>query len=225
MKNLLIHETLQAFYSFLLGVVTAYFMLLTIIIFSVPLKQEDIKPALIVDLSTWKSSHQEVKSTALHPKKNNPSPEKIKNKRPNKRQVIKKPTTNKKPISKPASEPELMTTEETISTPGSIYNAEDNSLPQPMPMFRLTETPRFLHKATPVYPENMKVIGKTGVVKLSALIDKTGKVRKVTIIKSAGDAFDLAAVNAIKRSTFIPAKIHGRPVAVLLKVPVRFMLM
>lgn len=97
-------------------------------------------------------------------------------------------------------------------------------LPTPIPIFKLTSLPRMLHRQTPVYPPAMKQEGKEATVKLEILLDIKGLVRKVVIKKSGGEAFDLAAIAAIKSSTFMPANINGKPVAVLMKIPVKFRL-
>lgn len=104
-------------------------------------------------------------------------------------------------------------------------DTSEDSLPSPMPFFKLSDLPRFMHREVPVYPENMRANGKTGIVELSVLIDKAGKVREITILKSAGEYFDKAAIDAIKASSFMPAKVDGKPVTSLLKMPVKFKLL
>ncbi len=104
-------------------------------------------------------------------------------------------------------------------------NVEETSLPTPVPYFKLSDLPRFIHQETPVYPENMRASGITGTVEVVVLLDKTGKVRQITILKSAGESFDQAAINAINASTFVPARVDGKPVSALLKMPVKFKLL
>ena len=100
-----------------------------------------------------------------------------------------------------------------------------DTAPAPVPIFELTEMPRFIHRETPVYPQAMRALSKSGVVKLEALIDPTGKVKHVTVVESAGQAFDEAAKAAILRSTFAPGKVGDTPVSVLLRLPVKFRLL
>ena len=106
-----------------------------------------------------------------------------------------------------------------------VETPDDAALPVPVPLFKLTETPRFLHQQTPEYPETLRSLGKTGHVTLSVLIDKFGRVRNITVLESDADAFSEAAIKAIMASSFIPAKIDGEPVAVKLKLPVTFRLL
>lgn len=108
------------------------------------------------------------------------------------------------------------------TTPRNVDVAEETSLPRPAPLFKITEMPDFLDRVPPIYPEEMRILGKTGTVKVEALIDDQGRVRKVSIRESAGEAFDRAAKAAFMASKFTPAKVNGEPVAVLLKMPVRF---
>lgn len=106
-----------------------------------------------------------------------------------------------------------------------VINTDTDSLPEPVPIFRLTDVPRFLHRETPVYPEAMRATGSSGVVELAVLIDKFGNVRQVTVLKSAGELFDQAAIAAVRASTFIAARVEDKPVAAILKMPVKFRLL
>jgi len=99
------------------------------------------------------------------------------------------------------------------------------TMPVPVPIFKLTEAPQFLHRENLVYPENMRSLGITGVVKLAVLIGKEGNVYRVKVLKSAGDEFDEAAKMALLASTFIPAKMGNKNVAVELRMPVKFRLL
>ncbi|MBU0730004.1 MAG: TonB family protein [Proteobacteria bacterium] len=122
--------------------------------------------------------------------------------------------------------------QETVETAGVFESTEpepegipvQEPLPVPVPFFKLTATPRFLHRETPVFPESMKLLGRSASVKVEALIDDTGMVRKVTILKSAGEIFDQAAIEAFLKSTFIPGKVDGNNVAVLYRTHVNFRL-
>ncbi len=111
-----------------------------------------------------------------------------------------------------------------LEVPPAPASAPAQHSPQPVPVFRLTRTPRYLHRAQAVYPEAMRGLGLGGVVRLEALIDKAGRVREVRILKSAGEAFDEAARQAILGSTFSPAQVEGEAVAVLWRLTVKFSL-
>ena len=133
--------------------------------------------------------------------------------KPVKKEMIKPPI--KKQIQKVAELPKKVEPE-VVVTP---------TMPIPVPIFKLTEAPQFLHRESLIYPEGMRATGTTGIVKLAVLIDNEGNVYRVKVIKSAGDDFDEAARKALLSSTFIPAKMGNKNVAVELRMPVKFRLL
>ncbi len=194
------------------------------------------RPLLVVDLTAW--------PTPVKQKEQPPAP------KPEKQPIPKKPTAEKTPPPpKPKISPQAKKrikeiplepmvhepTEKAVgkiaaidepppveATPPMLIEPMENALPNPVPIFQLTQAPRFLHRETPVYPETMRTQGISGIVKLEALIDKKGRVRKVNILTSAGKHFDEAARQAILASSFYPAEVENEPVAVLLRLPVKF---
>ena len=148
-----------------------------------------------------------------------------------------KPVKKKPPVKKEKVEPIIKKTSpdiNNVSTQAYVKSDSENmpiekklvsSLPLPTPYFKLSDMPRFLHRETPVYPEDMRANGSTGIVELAVLIDGEGKVREITVLKSAGESFDQAAIDAINASTFQPARADGKPVTSLLKMPVKFKLL
>ncbi len=187
------------------------------------------RPLLVVELAEWPAPIQS-------PVQKEPTPVPLK-KEIKKTKPLPKPSPMLAPVAK-----KIVTEKEVAPTPPEpveeIVNeilAKDalptatesieNPLPTPVPIFKLTQAPRFLHREVPLYPSAMRAQGITGTVKLEALIDKEGQVRKVRILKSAGDKFDEAARRAIFASSFYPAKIDDEAVAVLLRLPVKFSLL
>ena len=168
---------------------------------------------LTVEFTAWQEP-QKVKEIPKPIKKVKPKA-KVTPKPPKK--VIKKQELS---LAKPVETP----IEEVIEEEDVIEEVVDEALPTPVPIFEVSSLPRFVHRETPVYPSAMKQQGKEGTVKIEALVDALGKVRSVTVIQSAGELFDQAAIAAIQSSTFIPANTNGKPVPVLLRLPVRFRL-
>lgn len=74
----------------------------------------------------------------------------------------------------------------------------------------------------PDYPNGARIAGSEGTVFLKCLVDKRGRVRKITVIKSENDIFIAPAVAAALQWQFTPATMHGIPVAVWTMVPFRF---
>jgi len=221
-------------YSFALvsGVVvsTGLFMMINLMSSS----RSENKLPVIIDLLVWKEEQRNIKQQVL-PK------EKIRSKKIKQKKIIKElPVVPELPITTPVEPPvtkmpdliakkiipevNKIVEKKTQLTP-QVSETKIDSLPNPVPLFKLTELPRFLHREEPDYPEVMRSIGKTSVVVLDVLIDKKGKVRKVTVLKSGGEHFDNAAMKGMKASSFIPAKLNGKSVAVILRFPVKFRLL
>ena len=79
------------------------------------------------------------------------------------------------------------------------------------------DTPR------PAYPESSRREGREGRVLLRVLVDDQGRSKQVEINSSSGsDALDRAAVEAIKRWRFHPARYGDQPVESWLRIPIEF---
>ncbi|MFA4915266.1 MAG: TonB family protein [Syntrophales bacterium] len=84
--------------------------------------------------------------------------------------------------------------------------------------------PKFLYREMPVYPLMARKLGKEGVVVLRLTIDHQGSLLNVEVTKRTGYGFAEAAIEAVKRSTFLPAKRDGQPITSQALLPIRFML-
>ena len=99
--------------------------------------------------------------------------------------------------------------------------------PDYLPQFKITDLPLLPVKellARIQYPPLAAKQGIEATVYLELLIDETGKIRKVTVLKDPGYGFAEAAVNALSGITCVPAKVAGQAVAVRYRYPVRFAL-
>ncbi|MDO9574928.1 MAG: energy transducer TonB, partial [bacterium] len=104
---------------------------------------------------------------------------------------------------------------------------ENKKIPPP------TETPDFVPYDTPPepvyitkpkYPESGKKAGIEGSAYLKLLLDSTGYVIDVKVVKSLNPAFDEAAVKAARTWRFTPAKQKGKSVRIWFGYSVRFIL-
>jgi len=85
--------------------------------------------------------------------------------------------------------------------------------------------PQPTERATPRYPEPARLAGVQGTVVLRARVTVEGAVAEVVIDRSAGHTdLDTAAVEALRRWRFEPARRAGRPVEVWIVIPVHFSL-
>lgn len=74
----------------------------------------------------------------------------------------------------------------------------------------------------PQYTEVARRAGVEGIVILEAVIGADGSVRDVRVLKSLPFGLSEEAVRAVEQWRYEPAKLDGRPVAVLLSLTVRF---
>lgn len=76
-----------------------------------------------------------------------------------------------------------------------------------------------------IYPEIAKQNSWEGKVIVRGLVDTTGRVVKVVVVKSSGHpSLDSAAVEALYREHFTPATADGKPAKVWFQMPVDFRL-
>ena len=77
----------------------------------------------------------------------------------------------------------------------------------------------------PKYPEIAQEAGIEGTVFIQAFIDKKGRVTETTVVKGIPNTgLDEAAIEAIRKTRFRPAKQRERAVGVWISIPVNFKL-
>ena len=77
----------------------------------------------------------------------------------------------------------------------------------------------------PLYPEIAQEAGIEGVVIVQAFIDQKGRVKETLILKGVPNTgLDEAAMEAIRKTRFRPAKQRERAVGVWISIPVNFKL-
>ena len=89
--------------------------------------------------------------------------------------------------------------------------------------FMVEQKPKVIKQVNPVYPEIARKAGLTGKVFLKFLVDKSGRVSNVTVLKGQ-EIFRQAAIDAVLQFTFEPAQQNDRPVSVWMTQPMSFRL-
>ena len=84
--------------------------------------------------------------------------------------------------------------------------------------------PSFKKQSLPVYPSLARRRNKEGVALLRLSINAAGQLTHVEILDDPGFGFAEAAVEAVRNSSFNPARHNGKPVAVRAILPIRFVL-
>lgn len=136
-------------------------------------------------------------------------------------QVVEQPVTQ-------ASPQEVVSdtkTEKVVEVPQVIEKAAPQQ-PEPEPV---VEPPRFgvayLNNPAPNYPAMSRRQGEEGRVLLRVLVSMDGKAESVELEKSSGfDRLDQAALEVVKKWSFIPAKKGKEVLSAYVLVPVKFSL-
>lgn len=104
-----------------------------------------------------------------------------------------------------------------------IYDL-DELLPRPDEFVPVEEMPVAIRKVDPKYPDLARKAGIEGTVWVKALVDKSGKVRDVIILKESGAnaGFEEAAIKSAYGYVYKPAISNGQPVAVWVAYKVNF---
>ncbi len=123
-------------------------------------------------------------------------------------------TSGAGPVPDPATERRSRTAD-----PNGPYDVRDGALPADLVLPVPLETP------APRYPDIARIVRKEGAVVLSATIAADGKVVDIEVEKGMGPLLDQAAIDAVSRWRYVPARIGERRVAVILRVTVTFRLL
>ncbi len=83
------------------------------------------------------------------------------------------------------------------------------------------KTPKKLHDVAPVYPQIAQQARMQGLVILEAIIDTSGNVTNVRVLRSI-PALDQAAIDAVKQWKYEPTFLNGIAVPLIMTVTVNF---
>lgn len=122
--------------------------------------------------------------------------------------------------------PETKPAPPVLTTPLKSEVITETAPPKPLVdvEFGSKNAPRFLHREMPIYPMIARRLGKEGKVLLRLTIDEKGNLLNIEVIEGAGYGFTEAAIEAVKKSTFMPAVVDGKAVISRALLPVRFIL-
>jgi len=95
---------------------------------------------------------------------------------------------------------------------------------EPPDFVAIEQQPVPVNQSTPTYPEIALKAGMEGTVYVKIWVDKEGKPKKVTVLKSDAEIFNQAAIDAAWKWVFTPAMMNNGPVAVNVTIPFRFKL-
>lgn len=114
----------------------------------------------------------------------------------------------------------------TVEAKAPVVTEVAQAKPEPEPVI---EPPKFgaayLHNPAPSYPPLARRLGEQGRVLLRVLVSSNGDADTVALEDSSGfSKLDEAAIQAVKKWRFIPAKRSNQPISAYVLVPVKFSL-
>ena len=91
---------------------------------------------------------------------------------------------------------------------------------------QVDQKPRVLRKVDPKYPESARRAEREGLVEVEFIVGADGRATDIKVIKEEpkGFGFGDAAIEAVNKWRFTPAKKDGQNVPMRVKIPVRFTL-
>lgn len=107
------------------------------------------------------------------------------------------------------------------SAPAQSADADASAVPVEA-AFGASNGPRVLEIPTPDYPLRARRLRREGRVLVRLTLDRSGSLQGVSIEKAAGHGFDAAALAAVRRARFAPARRNGRAVACVALLPIYF---
>jgi protein TonB len=145
------------------------------------------------------------------------------------------PPTIEPAAARPAAVPDVPASPGATGMPGGVGidtgTASSVMMPVPDPprqagpvrVAQLPVAPRKIADARPLYPEIARRARVEGTVVLEAVLDPTGHVTQLRVIKSV-PTLDQAALDAVRQWRYTPSVYGGQPVSVLMTITIRFQL-
>ncbi len=127
--------------------------------------------------------------------------------------------------SEPA-EPGAKTGNTVATTPSdeTLQDGDPDALPLPTDEYLVSEMPSLLAEVRIPYPQEARAAGVEGRVTLDVLIDASGAVRDARLVSGPGHGLNEAALAAVRRFQFKPAKVGAQAVAVRTRFIYNFVL-
>lgn len=123
------------------------------------------------------------------------------------------------PIEKPASGEELLSV-------AMVQEEQQPEEPEKEPVYEISEL-SVTGRPGPIslsleYPMVAREAGIQGTVEVLFVVEPNGRTAEARVVKSVHPLCDEAALQAIRNAIFRPGRINGQPVAVRVRLPIRF---
>ncbi len=124
--------------------------------------------------------------------------------------AIQETRTQQQNFSAPPEENLIVSREPALQTPPPIQ--EPVTQEPVLEAFLDSGKRQYARRATPKYPEIYLQTGTQGDVLIEVLVNRTGEIESYRILKSDGELFTEASVEALEKFKYQPGKIGGKPV-------------
>ena len=107
-------------------------------------------------------------------------------------------------------------------TPGGVVGGLGTA---PVTLREVASPPELLERVLPEYPKRARALEVEGQVVLEVVLDRSGRVEQELRVLRSVPLLDGSAIAAVRQWRFRPGRDrNGRPVRVLMEIPVRFVL-
>ena len=128
------------------------------------------------------------------------------------------------PIASPPVRPRQTDPNPDLSNPPKPIDSTTFEVPDVDTTQAETKDPKAKYAPKPIYPKNAKRAEKEGKVMLQATIGIDGIPKDIVVVTKLGFGFEEAAIAALKKWKFIPAKKKGKDVELRINIPIEFKL-
>ncbi len=105
-----------------------------------------------------------------------------------------------------------------------LKESDPDELPIPVDEYVVSQMPQLINEVRVAYPPDAKKNGIQGAVVMDILVDIKGVVRDAVLVQGPGFGLNEAALSAVRRFQFQPARVEQKPVAVRIRYSYRFVL-
>jgi len=110
-----------------------------------------------------------------------------------------------------------------IAAPKPVAQTPKPVARAPVRVGGVVQAAKLIHQVTPIYPPLARQARISGVVRLEAIIDRTGVIQSLQVM-SGHPLLVKAALEAVRQWVYRPTLLNGEPVEVLTQIEVHFKL-
>jgi len=83
----------------------------------------------------------------------------------------------------------------------------------------LVKFERFIRPEYPAVPQSQQIDIS---VRLEFYVNELGTIEDICVLESGGQEYDIAAMDAVLKSSLYPGEAEGKPIPMIMRIPIRF---